>query len=204
MMGESKPNSPSRAEAVRRETIEAYRAQYARAYRRRWGIDPPGRRVRRIAFVHDGPGDVEATHRRSLLEARGAAVEEWWPGAGFAPPIDGEWQGLFLSAAEPTDREARSLLARLARRAAEKGAIVAAGPPAVAYLAREGLLRGRTVACPPSAEEEIAGLGAVPSRASLAEDRGFLTCSGWERIGDLIVALLDVLHPPRREERAES
>jgi hypothetical protein len=60
------------------------------------------------------------------------------------------------------------------------------------------------VACPPVAEEEIARLGAVPSRTSIAEDRGILTCSGPERIGDLILALLDVLHPPRREERVES
>jgi hypothetical protein len=189
---------------VRRETIEAYRARYARVYRRRWGIDPPGRRIRRIAFVHDGPGNAEAPRLRSLLEARGAAVEEWWPGAIFAPPIDGEWQGLFLSAADSKDHEARSLLARLARRATEKGAIVAAAPQAVSYLAREGLLRGRMVACPPVAEEEIARLGAVPSRTSIAEDRGILTCSGPERIGDLILALLDVLHPPRREERVES
>ncbi|MFH1680122.1 MAG: hypothetical protein ABIH26_05685 [Candidatus Eisenbacteria bacterium] len=190
-------------ETVRREVIQAYRARYARTFRRRWGVDAPGRRVKRVAFVHGGPQDGETGRRRAQLEARGAAVGEWWPASVHPPAIEEEWHAMLLLIGEPEEEGARRRLSRSLVLGVGRGALVAAAPPAVPFLAREGLLRGRRAACPPADEEEIVRHGASPAGSPLARDGVFLTCSAWERVPELIRSLLDLLHPARQEGASE-
>jgi hypothetical protein len=204
MTGEKDPRRRMGAEEILREVVQAYRARYARSYKRIWGVDPPGLRSRRIVFVHDDPHDPENSRRRSLLTARGAFLSEWVPGADLPPSPDHDAHGLLLVAREPRDRVARDLLGRLAGDALGRKAVLAAAGPAVLFLVVEGVLTGRRAAYASDEEELMSRSGVLPSGGPLVQDGPVLTCAAWDRVPDLIRALLDLVHRPQKEGGAGS
>jgi hypothetical protein len=204
MMAENGSEPSARAERIRKEFVQAHRYRYARDHKRRFGIDPPGLRVRRIAFLHDAEGEEEAVRRRRLLEARGAIVEEWWPGGEGDPPAGREIHGLLVTTASVRASEVRERVGAAVRAVLGSGAVVAIAPSSLVYLATDGCLTGRRAAFPPGDEAEMLRSGVFPAESALARDGRLLTCSLWEKLPDLVRGLLDLVHQTSPGEARDS
>ncbi len=182
-------------ELILREVVEAHRNRYARAYRRRFGSDPPGRRVRRIVLVRLEEDEEGASRLYKLLGARGAVVAEWRPereeDAAPVTPVHAWFVGL---SSPPTGVASHRVRTAVARALATR-AFVAIAPEALAFVAEGGELRGRRVSFPLDEEAALGGgAGLVRADGPVSRDRNLLTCLGRERLGDLVRGLLDLVH----------